>query len=107
MNHRLLMAAAVAFAVSANAHVVWQIGQKDGAGNEFALAPSGYNDFLQHDFGWENNYFLVGRSNAKKDFPYVLPGINDKWAGSSRIAGRRTQQVNVLFDITKKGTGGA
>ena len=50
------MAAAVAFAVSANAHVVWQIGQKDGTGNEFALAPSGYNDFLQHDFGWENNY---------------------------------------------------
>ncbi len=107
MNHRLLMAAAVAFAVSANAHVVWQIGQKDCTGNEFALAPRGYNDFLQHDFGWENNYFLVGRSNAKKDFPYVLPGINDKWAGSSRIAGRRTQQVNILFDIAKKGTGGA
>ena len=107
MNHRLLTAAVVVFAVSANAHTVWQIGQKDGTGNEFALAPGGYNDFLQHDFGWENNYFLVGRSDAKKDFPYVLPGINDRWAGSGSPAGRRTQQVNILFDIAKKGTGGA
>ena len=86
---------------------LWQIGVKDGTGNEFALAPRGYNDFLQHDFGWENNYFLVGRSDAKKSFPYVLPGVNDKWAGSGKYSGRRTQQVNILFDIAKKGAGGA
>ena len=104
---RFLMVAVAAASVSASAHVVWQIGVKDGTGNEFALAPGGYNDFLQHDFGWENNYFLVGRSDAKKDFPYVLPGINDRWAGSGSPAGRRTQQVNILFDIAKKGTGGA
>ena len=101
------MATVAAAAVSAHAHVVWQIGQKDGTGNEFALAPDRYSDFLQHDFGWENNYFLVGRSEAKKSFPYVLPSINDKWAGSGSPAGRRTQQVNILFDIAKKGTDGA
>ena len=101
------MAAVAAAAVSAHAHVVWQIGQKDGTGNEFALAPDRYSDFLQHDFGWENNYFLVGRSDAKKSFPYVLPGVNDKWAGSGKYSGRRTQQVNILFDIAKKGAGGA
>ena len=76
----MLMVAVATVAVAAHAHVVWQIGQKDGTGNEFALAPRGYNDFLQHDFGWENNYFLIGRSDAKKSFPYVLPGINDKLA---------------------------
>ena len=107
MKYRMLMVAVATVAVAAHAHVVWQIGQKDGTGNEFALAPRGYNDFLQHDFGWENNYFLIGRSDAKKSFPYVLPGINDKWAGSGSPAGRRTQQVNILFDIAKKGTGGA
>ena len=106
MKHRLLMVAA-AVAVSADAHVVWQIGQKDGTGNEFALAPGGYKDFLKNDFGWENNYFLVGWSDAKKAFPYVLPGVSDRWAGSGKYAGRRTQQVNIIFDIAKKGTGGA
>ena len=44
---------------------LWQIGVKDGTGNEFALAPRGYNDFLQHDFGWENNYFLDAREVLK------------------------------------------
>ena len=45
--------------------VVWQIGTKDGTGNEFALAPDKYSDFLQHDFGWENNYFLDAREVLK------------------------------------------
>ena len=107
MKKQMFMMAMVMAAFSVAGQVLWQIGEKDGTGNEFALAPSGYDDFLQHDFGWENNYFLVGRSSVKKDFPYVLPGINDKWAGSGSPAGRRTQQVNILFDIAKKGTGGA
>ena len=108
MKHTWWLPCAVAMiAFSAAGQTIWQIGQNDGTGNEFALAPRGYNDFLQHDFGWENNYFLIGRSDAKKSFPYVLPGINDKWAGSGSPAGRRTQQVNILFDLAKKGTGGA
>ena len=85
--------------------VVWQIGTKDGTGNEFALAPGGYKDFLKADFGWEDKYFLVGHSDAKKDFPYVLPGVRDEWAGSGKYAGRRTQQVNILFDVEKVGGG--
>ena len=102
------VAVVAAMALSASAgHVVWQIGEKDGTGNEFALAPTGYADFLQNDFGWEDKFFLVGHSSEKKDFPYVLPGVNDKWAGSGSPAGRRTQQVNILFDIEKKGAGGA
>ena len=107
MNKIGQVAVVAAMALSASAgHVVWQIGTKDGTGNEFALAPTGYADFLQNDFGWEDKFFLVGHSSEKKDFPYVLPGVNDKWAGSGSPAGRRTQQVNILFDIEKKGTGG-
>lgn len=84
---------------------IWQIGTKDGTGNEFALAPTGYADFLKSDFGWEDKFFLVGHSDPKRNFPYVLPGVNDRWAGSGHPAGRRTQQVNILFDIAKKGCG--
>ena len=102
---QVAVVAAMALSTSAG-HVVWQIGTKDGTGNEFALAPTGYAEFLQNDFGWEDKFFLVGHSSEKKDFPYVLPGVNDKWAGSGSPAGRRTQQVNILFDIEKKGTGG-
>ena len=81
------LAVMAAMALSASAgHVVWQIGTKDGTGNEFALAPTGYADFLQNDFGWEDKFFLVGHSSEKKDFPYVLPGVNDKWAGSGSPA---------------------
>ena len=86
-------------------NVVWQIGEKDGTGNEFALAPTGYEIFIESDFGWEDKFFLIGHSDAKKEFPYVLPGVNDKWTGSTWASGRHTQQVNVLFDLTKKGAG--
>ena len=103
---QVVVVAAMALSASAG-NVVWQIGVKDGTGNEFALAPTGYADFLNNDVGWEDKFFLVGHSSEKKDFPYVLPGVNDKWAGSGSPAGRRTQQVNILFDIEKKGTGGA
>ena len=92
MGKIVQVAAVAAMALSASAgHVVWQIGKKDGTGNEFALAPTGYADFLQNDFGWEDKFLLVGHSSEKKDFPYVLPGVNDKWAGSGSPAGRRTQ----------------
>ena len=95
-----------AMALSASAgNVVWQIGTKDGTGNEFALAPTRYADLLEKDFGWEDKFFLIGRSDHKTEFPYVLPGVNDKWAGSGSPAGRRTQQVNILFDLANKGCG--
>ena len=82
---------------------VWSVGTKDGTGNEFALAPSQYDRFLDSDFGWEDRYYLIGHSTAKNDFPYVLPDEADAWAGSSQGAGRRTQRVNILFDLASKG----
>ena len=82
-------------------HVVWQIGENDGTASEFALAPGDYEKFIGNDFGFEDRYFLVGYSNPGTDFPYVLPGPNDRWAGSSSMAGCRTQVLNILFGLEK------
>ena len=45
-------------------------------GLEFALAPGGYASFAQ------DAVFIVGKSDAKRDWPYVQPGPIDAWAGS-------------------------
>lgn len=90
---------------AAATQTLWQIGTKDGSSNEFALAPAGYKDFLEKDFGWEDKFFLVGHSDPAKDFPYVLPGEADQWAGSGGLAGRRSQRVNILFDVLATGEG--
>lgn len=76
---------------------IWSIGSLDRSANEFALGPNHYKDFLKKDFGWEDRYFIIGLSNPKKDWPYILPGPSDEWAGSGNIAGVRTQQLNILF----------
>ena len=36
---------------AAELRTIWQIGESDNRADEFALAPKGYLDFLQHDFG--------------------------------------------------------
>lgn len=89
--------------VWAEQHLIWKIGESDNSTSEFALAPASYEDFIHADFGFEDRYFLVGHSNPKKDFPYVLPGPNDKWAGSSHAAGCRTQVLNILFALENTG----
>lgn len=82
-----------------NAHTIWQIGIKDNSASEFALAPDKYEDFLKHDFGWEDQFYIVGLSAPSKDFPYVLPGPADSWGGTSNTAGIRTHILNILFSM--------
>lgn len=84
-----------------NAQTVWSIGSKDNSAAEFALAPDLYRDFLKHDFGWEDKFFLVGKSDAKKDWPYILPGPADGWGGSGGLAGKRSHQLNILFRVNE------
>ena len=96
-----MLLALFAFQANAQDHVVWNIGQSDNSTHEFALAPKDYGKFLEHDFGYEDRFFLVGRSDAKKDFPYVLPGPDDAWGGTSWTAGLRTHELNVLFGTKK------
>ena len=76
----LLMVSVVAAASNVAMHTVWKIGESDNSARELALAPDGYSKFLEHDFGYEDRYFLVGRSVPSKDFPYILPGPDDRWA---------------------------
>ena len=78
---------------------IWSIGKADNLPNEFALAPDGFKDFVGHDFGYEDKFYLVGFSKEKSDFPYVLPGPVDTWGGTWPTAGWRTNQVNILFGV--------
>ncbi len=61
-----------------DASLIWQIGKADGGNSEFALAPNHYSDFR------EDGFFVVGRSDSQRDWPYVHPGPGDTWAGSRR-----------------------
>ncbi|MBV5311958.1 MAG: GH92 family glycosyl hydrolase [Prolixibacteraceae bacterium] len=81
--------------------ILWQIGNADNSSAEFSLAPNGYKRFLKKDFGWEDRFFLVGKSTIKNDFPYVLPGPSDEWGGTWSTAGWRSHSINILFAVDK------
>lgn len=91
--------------ISSNAantnHNLWSIGDNDNSAKEFALAPGNYKQFLAHDFGYEDRYFLINTSTLKSDFPYVLPGPDDTWGGTWGTSGWRTHDVNILFNLEK------
>ena len=94
--------AAILQSCSDNKHesnVIWQIGVCDSSALEFALAPDRYEEFLENDFGWEDRFFLIGKSSVEKDFPYILPGPDDSWGGTSNTAGIRTHVLNILFNM--------
>ncbi|MCL3779331.1 hypothetical protein EMN47_02915 [Prolixibacteraceae bacterium JC049] len=86
---------------STKTEVIWQIGADNNSGAEFALAPKDYAKFVENDFGWEDKYFLIGTSDAKQDFPYILPGTSDTWGGTWGTAGWRSHTLNILFGIEK------
>lgn len=86
----------------AQGDTVWSIGKSDNSGAEFALAQNEYSTFLEKDFGWEDRFFVVGYSNEKTDFPFVLPGAVDYWGGTSGLAGIRPHEINILFGIDSK-----
>lgn len=85
---------------------IWQIGKSDNTSSEFALAKGEYQKFLEHDFGWEDRYYVIGYSTEKKDFPFVLPGAIDYWGGTSGLAGIRPHVLNLLFGISEKPNSG-
>ena len=81
--------------------VLWQIGENNNSGSEFALAPKDYSRFIEKDFGWEDKYFLIGTSDEKTDWPYILPGTSDTWGGTWGTSGWRSSTLNILFGIDK------
>jgi len=82
-------------------NIVWSVGKADNSTSEFALSPNGYKNFVGSDFGYEDKFYLIGYSNEKKDFPFVIPGPVDTWGGTWYTSGWRTNQVNIMFGITK------
>lgn len=80
---------------------IWQIGEANNSSAEFALAPNDYQNFIENDFGWEDRYFLIGTSNPKTDWPYVLPGPSDQWGGTWGTSGWRSHTLTVLFGVEK------
>lgn len=114
MRKRILLAsclcvlAVTSCTIPDNKRQIWNIGVPDSSTVELALGPDRYKDFLANDFGFEDRYFLVGKSDVKKSFPYVLPGPADQWGGTWSTAGLRTHDVNILFGwkiFRKKGSG--
>lgn len=81
--------------------VLWSIGALNGSTEEFALAPNNYKDFLKNDFGWEDTFYAVGFSKTQTDFPYVLAGAMDAWAGTAGLSGIRSHVLNILFSVDK------
>ncbi len=51
--------------LKAEKKVIWQIGDNNNSGIEFALSPNDYTRFIEKDFGWEDKYFLIGTSDVK------------------------------------------
>ncbi len=57
------------------ADTVWRIGAADDDTADLALGRDGYKRFAT------DARYVVGRSQAKRDWPYVHPGPADGWAG--------------------------
>ncbi len=74
-------------------HILWTIGVKDGSTAEFALAPGGYTSYR------DDGFFVVGRSDPKRDWPYVQPGPDDSWAGT------RSHAFSIVFGAKARPTG--
>lgn len=64
------------------AEPLWQIGKTDRSAAELALAQNGYPQFLQR-FGSPDRAFYAGLSEPARDWPCVLPGPLDAWAGGN------------------------
>src|SRR5690606_39842821 len=74
--------------------------------HEFELAPHYYKKFLEHDYGYEDNYFIVGQSSLSRDLPYVLPGPANEWGGTGGTSGLRTHFLNLYSVVGGKVEGG-
>lgn len=102
MKKRSVLLAALCFIAGtafAQQKVIWEIGKADNSASGMALAPGNYTHFLDHDFGWEDRFYLVGFSKPETDWPYAIPGPADGWGGTGETSGIRSQVLNILFGV--------
>ncbi len=77
-------------------HTVWSIGAKDSSAADFALNPGGYAAFVS-GFGGDRTVYNIGYSQPGKDWPYVMPGPLDGWAGAGYWAGMHPRHFPRIF----------
>ncbi|WP_156307407.1 GH92 family glycosyl hydrolase [Sphingobacterium endophyticum] len=86
------------FNVTAQEKIIFELGKKDNSSSEFALSPKDYESFLANFSG--ESIFNVGYSDISKDWPYVLPGPLDGFAGGGYWAGYHPRHFPILmFDL--------
>ncbi len=90
----IMMLIAVHDVHAAENQALWRIGKADAGNAEFALAPAGYQQYR------EDAFFIIGRSDPKRDWPYTHPGPADAWAG------QRQHAFTVLFGLKQAPAGG-
>jgi predicted alpha-1,2-mannosidase len=84
-------------AKAADTQTLWRIGTMDKSDSEFALAHGQYTNFIA-TFGSPDHAFYVGISNPQIEWPCILPGPFDRWAGSfyNSRNGNEWDQMNTL-----------
>ena len=60
----IAMTTLLSFSTSGKEVTLWSLGEKDNSGAEFALAPDKFRDFIEHDFGYEDKYFIIDRKSV-------------------------------------------
>lgn len=101
---RLLTVILLLYALQGRAQqkALWEIGAADNSSKGMALAPDQFKRFVENDFGYEDKFFLIGYSNAEKDWPYVIPGPVNGWGGTGNTAGIRSHFLTIFFEIKDK-----
>ncbi len=97
-----LMLSVSLMAQNSQENILWQIGTKDNSAMEFALAPNDYSEFVPRGFGGENYYYVINISNPKDDWPYLLPGPKDNFAGYGYWSGVALHRLPVYFELDKQ-----
>lgn len=72
--------------------MLWQVGTRDGSYAEFGIA--GRYESYRDAFGG-GGAFEVGKGDAKKNWCYIQPGPDDKWAGEGE------HPFEVIFNLDR------
>ncbi len=87
------LAAAAAPVGAADGELLFEIGTRDNSAAELAFGPAGYQSL------GEDAFYLVGVSEAARDWPYAQPGPADNWAGS------RSHAFAIVFTLAEPPAG--